>query len=178
MPAAARYTFLRKLDQPINESSVRSLNKAYLVEQTRKRRAEKDSTVATLPKMRGRLTLLGANLDRKVQVYLRKIREVVVNKVFVAAATGILLKYGHTKLAEYGGPVLLNNHWARLLLDRMGFVQRKATTATSKYTEANFKEMKANFRQDVVSTVVMEDIPPELIMNWDQTEIKMVPCTQ
>ena len=62
--------------------------------------------------------------------------------------------------------------------DRMGFVQSKATTATSKYTEANLEEMKANFLQDVVSTVVMEDIPPELIMNWDQTGIKMVPCTK
>ena len=54
----------------------------------------------------------------------------------------------------------------------------KATTATNKYTEANFKEMKVNFRQDVVSTIVMEDIPPELIMNWDHTEKKMVSCTQ
>ena len=38
--------------------------------------------------------------------------------------------------------------------------------------------MKANFWQDVVSTIVMEHIPPELIMNWDHTEKKMVPCTQ
>ena len=38
--------------------------------------------------------------------------------------------------------------------------------------------MKANFQQDVVSTIVMEDIPPELIMNWDHTEKKMVSCTQ
>ena len=59
----------------------------------------------------------------------------------------------------------------------MGFVQRRTTTATSKYTETNFEEMKANFLQDVVSTVVMEDIPPDLIMNWDQTGIRMVPCT-
>ena len=86
------------------------------MEQTRKRRAEKDSTVATLPKMRGRPTLLGINLDRKVQVYLRKIRE-GVNRVSVTAATGILLKYGRTKLAEYGGPVLLNKHCPHLLLN-------------------------------------------------------------
>ena len=42
--AAARY-FSRKLDQPINES-VRSIKKAYLVKQTRKRRAEENPTVA------------------------------------------------------------------------------------------------------------------------------------
>jgi len=73
MAAAARY-FSRKLDRPINESSVRSLKKTYLVKQTRKRRAEEDSTVATLSKNRERPTLLGANLDNKVQVYIRKIR--------------------------------------------------------------------------------------------------------
>lgn len=66
---------------------------------------------------------------------------------------------------------MLNKHWACLLLDRMGFVQRKATTVTSKYTVANFL-------QDVVSAVVMEDISSELIMNWDQTGIKMVPCAE
>lgn len=47
-------------------------------------------------------------------------------------------------------------------------------TVTSKYTVANFE---ANFLQEVL-TVVMEDIPPKLIMNWDQTGIKMVPCTE
>ena len=96
----------------------------------RKRRAEKDSTVATLSKMRGRPTLLGINLDRKVQVYLRKIRE-GVNRVSVTAATGILLKYGRTKLAEYGGPVLLNKHCPRLPPEPMGFVQRRATTEST-----------------------------------------------
>ena len=80
-------------------------------------------------------------MDRKVQVYLRKIRE----GVNVAAATGILLKYGCTKLAEYRGPVLLNKHCPRLLLNRMGFVERKATTATSKYTEVNFKGDEGKF---------------------------------
>ena len=47
MVAAARY-FSRKLDRPINESSVRSTKKGYLMEQMRKRRAEEGPTVATL----------------------------------------------------------------------------------------------------------------------------------
>lgn len=106
-------------------------------------------------------------MDKKVQVYIRRVREGVI----LTAARDILLKYA----AECGGPVLLNKHLASLLLDCMGIVQRKATTVTSKYTVANFE---ANFLQHVVSTVVMEDIPPKLIMNWDQTGIKLVPCTQ
>ena len=70
---------------------------------------------------------------------------------------------------------MLNKHWACLLLDHMGFVQRKATTATSKYTVPNFE---AKFLLGVVSAVVMEDILPKLIMNWDQAGIKMVPRTE
>ena len=72
----ASEVFSRKLDEPLNESSVRSIKKAYLMEQTRKRRAEEDPRGATLPpKKRGRPTLLGADLDKKVQVYIRKVRE-------------------------------------------------------------------------------------------------------
>ena len=52
----------------------------------------------------------------------------ISNRLVVAAVIGILMVVQS----------LLNKHWARSLADRMGFVQRKATTATSKYTEANF----------------------------------------
>lgn len=59
----------------------------------------------------------------------------------------------------------------------MKFVKRKATTAISKQTAANFANPKLSFLEDVVTTVEMEEIPPELIMNWDQTGIKIVPCS-
>ena len=46
------------------------------MEQMRKRRAEQDPTVAMLPsKKRSRPTLLGADLDKKVQVFIRKVRD-------------------------------------------------------------------------------------------------------
>ena len=57
----------------------------------------------------------------------------------------------------------------------MNFVQRKATTAKSKYSVENFAEKKREFLDDLVATVQMEDIPPELVLNWDQTGIKLVP---
>ena len=79
--AVARY-FSRKLDRPINESSVRSTKKAYPVEQTRKRRAKEDPTVVTLPpKKKGRPNLLGADLDKKVQAYIRSEWEVVLSQI-------------------------------------------------------------------------------------------------
>lgn len=59
----------------------------------------------------------------------------------------------------------------------MKFVQRKDTTAKSKETHMNFMEQKREFLADVVATVTMEDIPPELILNWDKTGIKIVPSS-
>ena len=34
--------------------------------------------------------------------------------------------------------------------------------------------LKKSFLADVFTTVTMEDVPPELILNWDQTGIKLV----
>ena len=93
----------------------------------------------------------------------------------MAAARGILLKCNRDKLAEFGGHVELNRQWAHSLLTRMKFVQRKATTAKSRESKANFAELKKTFLADIVATITMEEIPPELILNWDQTGIKIVP---
>ena len=93
----------------------------------------------------------------------------------VVAARGIVRKLDCSLLAEFGGPVTLNKHWAQSLLRRMKFVQGKGTTAKTKYTVGNFAEVKRAFLQDVVSLVTMEEVPAELISNWDQTGIKIAP---
>jgi len=59
----------------------------------------------------------------------------------------------------------------------MKFVQRNSNTAKSKASEANFAEQKKVFLNYVVATVTMEEIPAELILNWDQTGIKVVPSS-
>ena len=41
----------------------------------------------------------------------------------------------------------------------------------------NLMEKKRDFLPDVVATVTMKDVPPELILNWDQTDIKIVPSS-
>ena len=59
----------------------------------------------------------------------------------------------------------------------MNFVQRRATTAKSKHSIENFFVLKDSFLDSVCTTVTMEEIPAELIMNWDQTGIKIVPSS-
>ena len=80
----------------------------------------------------GRKLLLGEDLDEKVQIYIKKVREgggAISARIVMAAARGILLKCNRGLLADFGGHVELKRHWAHSLLKRMNFVQRKATTA-------------------------------------------------
>ena len=71
----------------------------------------------------------------------------------------------------------LSRNWALSLLERMKFVKRKATTAKSKESVADFLERKQAFLREVVTTVEMEEVPIELILNWDQTGVKIVPTS-
>ena len=80
-------------------------------------------------------------------------------------------------MKDFGGYIDLNRHWAHSLLKRMHFVQRKATTSKSKQSVEEFDLIRRAYLEDFVATVEMEEIPPQLIFNWDQTGIKLVPPT-
>lgn len=95
----------------------------------------------------------------------------------MVAARGILLKCNRSVLAEFGGPVELNRNWAHSLLKRMKFVQRKATTSKGKHLPANFADLRSSFLSDVTAIVTMEEIFPDIVLNWDQTGIKFVPSS-
>ena len=86
--------------------------------------------------------LLGEDLDMKVQLYLKKVRQesrAISARKAMAGARGILRKYNRSMLAKNGGPFQLNRHWADSLLKRMNFVQRKTTTSLSNFTMTDFK---------------------------------------
>ena len=124
--------------------------------------------------------MLGEQLDEKLQLYLTTLRNnggVVSARIVMAAAKGLLLSLNRGALAEYGGHINITRHWAYSLFHRMKFVQRKATTSQSKYTVTNFAEVKQQFLDAVVQIVEMEEVRPELILNWDQTGIQIVPSS-
>ena len=164
--AAASHYFSRKLKKNVNETTVRFIKLRYLEEVKRKRALEEDeeTQVTTVPmKKRGRPLLIGETVDDSFTLGGGSITAGIA----IAAAKGLILKYDKTKLSEYGGPIQLNRHWTYSLLKRMNFVKRKATTAKSKYSSCN---LRRHF------WMTMEEIPPELILNWDQTGIRIVPC--
>ena len=101
----------------------------------------------------------------------------ITASVVVAAARGILMAGNCSQLAEFGSHVTLSRCWAYHLLNRTKFVRRKATTSKNKYKPTDFDKVKETFLNDVVSVVTMEEIPPELILHWDQTGIHLVPAS-
>ena len=110
-------------------------------------------------------------------IYLLKVCEcggAVNTAITMAGAKGLLVKLDRTQLQGYGGPVTISRAWANSLMCRMGFVKRRGTTK-SRATVENFGQMKADFLTEIASTVEMEEIPPEMFFNWDQTGIHLVP---
>ena len=176
-----RSNFQNNGGSKISDSTVKSIKKAYLQEMRKRPRSDDAEEIAALPtKKRGRKLLLGEDLDMKVQIYLRKVRKdggAVSARIAMAAARGILFKRNPSLLVQNGGPVDLNKFWAHSLMKRMNFVQRKATTSKSKSSLVDFEEKKAEFLDPVAEAVDMEEIPAELVLNWDQTGIKLVPSS-
>ena len=172
--------FSRKLGVKVSKTTDASILKAYLNEVKENKRAREDDESATAlhPKKRGRRVLLGEDLDQKVHMYLMKVREEgggVSARIAMAAAKGILLTCDRDMFVEFGSHVQLNKAWTYSLLYRMKFVQRNVSTAASKHSGAHFEAKKQQFLRGVADTVEMEEVPAELVINWDQTGITIVP---
>lgn len=178
MAAKRRYSAEFRFD--INESTVRRFKEAYLKERRRKRELEDGSEIKELhPRKRGRKVVLGEKMDAMVMCYIRRMREkgCVINTAIVkAGARGILMSQDRTRLAEFGGPATLTTAWAKSLLKRMNFTQRRGTTK-AKVSVADFSRRKTSFLQEIVDVVSMEEIPMDLIFNWDQTGLNLVPVS-
>ena len=66
--------------------------------------------------------------------------------------------------------------WAASLLSRMGFVKRRGNTKV-KTTPAKLELFKSQFLEEIASTVKMEEIPPTIVINWDQTGLNIAPVS-
>ncbi len=58
----------------------------------------------------------------------------------------------------------------------MGLVKRKGNTK-AKVNVEDFAEIKKLFHLDIKGIVGMDEVPPELIINWDQTGLNYVPVS-
>jgi hypothetical protein len=173
---AAVAKFTKELGKPVNESTVRSLKTCYL----NALKSTGNESVSTLEHgNRGRPLHLGA-IDRDVIDYVKKLRAAggIVNKsIIIAAATGIVKHKRPSLLRENGGGIEIGRGWAQNLMLRMGFVKRKGTKA-ARQLPADISAVKEEFLQRVQKVVQAENIPSELVINFDQTGCKFVPAAE
>ncbi len=101
---------------------------------------------------------------------------VVNTSITVATATGVVWKRDKSLLVENGGSLELAKNWAKSILYRIGFVKRRGNTK-AKVSVEHFEALKSQFLFDIQATVEMQEIPPELVVNWDQTGIKIIPVS-
>ena len=59
----------------------------------------------------------------------------------------------------------------------MGFIKRKGNTK-AKVDVEKFCEPKRLFLQDIKSVITMDEVPAELVINWDQTGLSYVPVSE
>ena len=122
--------------------------------------------------------LLGPELDKAVQTYVEATRPVggVMNTatcIFMAAAVGIVVSKDITKLSSHGGHIHITKPWAKFLLKRMAYVKNKCLNA-GKNLVTRFTELHEAFLADIKAEVLMNDIPEQLVINWDQTALPLV----
>ena len=124
--------------------------------------------------------MLSDEITTLLMKYIHSIRDaggLINTAIVIAAGLGIVKRMDPGLLECNGGFVVLQKSWAKYLLSKLNFVKRKATTKKPKCTVANFEELKAQFLLDIKAITSMEDIPDDMIVNWDQTAIKYIPLS-
>ncbi len=172
--AADKYT--RILKQRISKQTVFTWLEKY--KSSLQKSGHVPETLKDAP--RGRPKLLGDDLDQQLQTYLRQLRVsggIVNRPIVIGAAKGLVMKRNRAFLVDFGGEISLTKSWADSLLKRMNFVRRKGTKA-ARTLPADFPEIRKAFLQRVKDLVGENDIPPELVINWDQTGLKIIPASE
>ena len=104
---------------------------------------------------------------------MRSTGTAVNTTVVMSCAEGILMHEDASLLSR----VDLNKGWAQYVLHRMGFVKRKATTK-AKVTMENFAaQLKSDYLLEIKNVIVMDEIPAQLVINFDQTGLNIVPTS-
>ena len=146
----------------------------------KQRRSDEDPSVNELPsKKRGRPLLLGSELDERVQLFLKQLRAngaVINTAIVMATAEGIIQNEDSNLLAKNGGTIVLSKHWVRSLMTRMNFVKQRGNSK-SKVTCTNFEELREQFLFDIKTIIEFEEIPDDLILNWNHTGVNYIPVS-
>ena len=171
--SAGNKSAARKFGIPL--TTVRGFVKSYKELTVVKNPKEK---ITTLPeKKRGRTTLLPEEIDAKVieMAKTMRISGAVVNyNVLMAIARGLIIANDRTLLVENGGSIQLGSKWCTSVFKRMKWSKRKCTTSKPVLSPGLIKEVGLTFHKQISEAVQADNVPPELIINIDQTPLPFV----
>ena len=149
------------------------------MEETKGKSLEQTEKLKELPfKKRGRPLYIGEELDQQVQAYVEETRKQggpINTAILIAAGTGIVMSDELFK-SQYGNNVTLTKDWTKYLMHCMGLVKRRTSTK-AKISIENFEEVKKLFLHDIKCLKLLDEIPDELTINFDQTGINYVPMS-
>ena len=119
--------------------------------------------------------MIGDELDKLVREYISDLRSrgTTINTTIVLASAEGIIMYKDANLLS---TITLTKGWAKYLLKRMGFVKRKSTSK-SKVTVENFEDLKEDFLLVIKQVIAMDEIPADLVINFDQTGLNYVPVS-
>ena len=116
--AAAMHHFHQNGNFPdLKETSVRGWKDGYLKElQVQERKCEPISISELPEKRRGRPLMLGKQLEKEVQSFIKAIQDsggVVNTQIVIATTRGVIMSHDVNLLAENGGYMNITKDWAK-----------------------------------------------------------------
>ena len=156
----------------IKESTIRNFKKAYKERLDSERKQQNPAPVTEIPsKHRGRPPLL-LPVDGKLIVFLKAIRKrggVVNSNIVRATAKALIASAESGTIKENLSKINLPRSWVQSIYRRMKFSARMATTSRPPVPPGLYNECRTHFLCCVDKTIKKYAIPPELVLNSDQT---------
>ena len=115
------------------------------------------------------------DIDEQVQEYLQLYRKkgCIVNTAACVTASIQLIE--RSSLAYFKLIDIENRSWATSLFRRMGFIKIAVTSGRPEIIEGARKEAEVLFHHQIVEFVEEHNIPPSVILNFDQTSLTYAP---
>ena len=138
-----------------------------------KEKREELKSITKYARKTGRPYLLG-KLDEMVQKRIRSLSKkgsVINTTVANTTAKALISKHPYVAGDIDGN----SSRRAKSLFARMNFVKRRKISSKVDIPDKAHKEIEFLFLHEIVTKVEKHNIPPELILNIDQTLLKYVP---
>ena len=165
----ARKHFLQEFPK-LSESTVRYFKKLYQQELEKQRKKAEPQPVIMIPAQSKGWPKLLLDLDEKLLHFLKalRIKGGVVN-IHVVRSVAKALIASNPSSSKHLQHFTFPCSWVQSVYRRLGYSRRGSTTGRPPVPQGLYDECRREFLQDIANKIKNYQIPPELIMNSDQT---------